>query len=227
MFCQFCGAVISEDDRFCNSCGKAKQNNGNINENQSMRNMIGFSSRINDPKFKKYIKDSNSWSAIFTIILAVIAVVGFTIAGEFHLDNLDNPESMYIGFGVGSMFIVIALFQIIGRKRSFTWDGTVVDKTIKEKTSRSSDEDNTYEEYLLYEVIIRSEDGKKHIISAKDDDTLYNYYKIGDKIRHHGGINSYEKYDKSQDSIIFCSACGTLCDINDDQCFRCKCPLLK
>ena len=52
-------------------------------------------------------------------------------------------------------------------------------------------------------------------------------YHIGDRVRHLAKLNSYEKYDKTKDSIIFCIACGTLCDIADDTCCRCKCPLLK
>ena len=52
-------------------------------------------------------------------------------------------------------------------------------------------------------------------------------YQIGDRVRYHGGINSYEKYDKTGDKIIPCNACGTLCDIHEDYCYRCKCPLLK
>ena len=51
--------------------------------------------------------------------------------------------------------------------------------------------------------------------SAEDDDTVFNYYQIGDKVRHHGGLNSIEKYDKSGDEIIFCNACTYLNDIKD------------
>ena len=56
---------------------------------------------------------------------------------------------------------------------------------------------------------------------------LYNYFAIGDRVRHHAGLNSYEKYDKTGDAFIPCNACGTLCDMSDEICFRCKCPLLK
>jgi len=129
------------------------------------------------------------------------------------------------------MFLLIALFTIIGRKRSRTWDGIVVDKKItKKRKKRSRDggsDDYYYADYLEYLVLIRGDDGKNHRIIDEDDDTRYNYYGIGDRVRHHGGLNSYEKYDKSGDSIIFCNACATLCNINDDYCFRCKCPLLK
>jgi len=31
---------------------------------------------------------------------------------------------------------------------------------------------------------------------ALNDDTLYKYFQIGDRVRHHGGLNSFEKYDK-------------------------------
>jgi len=64
-------------------------------------------------------------------------------------------------------------------------------------------------------------------LTAEDDDTVYNYYQTGDRVRHHGGLNSFEKYDKSQDDIVFCNACASLNDINDEYCFRCNCPLLK
>ncbi|HNW03847.1 MAG TPA: hypothetical protein PKI76_00485 [Oscillospiraceae bacterium] len=46
-------------------------------------------------------------------------------------------------------------------------------------------------------------------------------------MRHHAGLSTLEKYDKTGDRFIPCNACGTLCDIQEDYCFRCKCPLLK
>ena len=139
---------------------------------------------------------------------------------------MENPEALYIGLGIGSMFIIIALFQIVGRNKSTTWDGTVVDKKIKKKR-RQDKYDDSWKDYLEYQVILKADNGKKHDITAEDDDTVYNYYKIGDRIRHHKGLNSYEKQDKSGDTIIFCNACASLNDINEDFCFRCKCPLLK
>ena len=69
--------------------------------------------------------------------------------------------------------------------------------------------------------------GKKYDITVDADDTRYNYYKIGDRVRHHKGLNTYEKQNKTGDTIIFCNACASLNDIKEDYCFRCKCPLLK
>jgi len=196
--------------------------------NYSRKNLIGFSTRINDPAFAKYIKNTNRWSAIFSLILAFAAIIGFLIYGEVS-SEMDNPQALFIGMGIGGMFVIIALFQIIGRKRSKTWDGTVVDKKIEAKKRKVNTGDNDYywENYTLFTVAIRDDKGKIHRIRTEDDDTVHNYYQIGNRVRHHAGLNSYEKYDKSNDTVIFCNACATLNNINEDYCFRCKCPLLK
>jgi hypothetical protein len=190
--------------------------------------LIGYSPKINDPAFARYIKSSNSYSAYFSVGLALIAVIGFFIAGETS-DKLKNPEALYYGLAIGGMFLLIALYQIIGRKRSKTWDGTVTDKKVLKKSHKRNmgDDDYVTENYLEYQVVIKSDTGKKHTIRVENNDTLYNYYNTGDKVRHHKGLNTFEKYDKSRDTIIFCNACSSLNPIENDFCFRCKCPLLK
>lgn len=142
---------------------------------------------------------------------------------------MENPQSLYIGLGIGGMFLAIALCQVMGRTGGRTWDGAVVDKAVRKKTEKRTygDDDVRHVSYLEYSVVIRSDSGKKHVITGKNDDTLYNYYRIGDRIRHHGKLNSYEKYDKRGDRFIPCNACATLNDIEDEHCSRCKCPLLK
>lgn len=75
-------------------------------------------------------------------------------------------------------------------------------------------------------VVIRSDDGKEYTLTTRDQ-RQYDYYRIGDRVRHHGGLNSFEKYDKSRDTIIFCLACGSMNDMQSDVCTRCKCPLPK
>jgi hypothetical protein len=185
---------------------------------------VGYSKKITDPAFKRYIQQSKRWSLIFSLILAVVAVAGFFIYGERSVD-MENPQALYIGLAVGSMFVLIALLQNLSRKRSKTWDGIVIDKRIERKTRKNKTDE--IEDFILFTIVIRSNSSKIHEITAEDDNTLYNYYKIGDKVRHHAGLNTFEKYDKSKDSIIFCNACAYLNDIEDDYCYRCKCPLLK
>lgn len=190
--------------------------------------MVGYSSKISDPSFNKYILNTNRWSAIFSVILAVIAIIGFYIYGETS-SEMENPQALFIGIIIGIMFILIAFFQIISRNKDKTWDGVVVDKTTEHKQKRQNAGNNDYYwvDYISYKVFIMDNNEKIHTIIFEDDDTVYNYYKIGDRVRHHKGLNSFEKYDKSRDTIIFCNACGSLNQIEDDYCFRCKCPLLK
>lgn len=239
MYCNYCGVPLSENVKFCDVCGeqtgRGRTASGSAEGETVIReaagctgSRVGYSDRINDPAFARYVRNTNRWAAIFSVVLALAAVAGFYIAGEMGADDLENPQALLIGIGIGSMFLMVALVSVVGRKRSKTWDGVVVDKKVKKKQRRQgSEEDCYYVDYLEYAVLVQDKSGKKHRLTAEDDDTVYNYYQIGDRVRHHAGLNSYEKYDKSKDRIIFCNACGTLCDINDDNCRRCKCPLLK
>lgn len=226
MKCQQCGASLAEEARFCKYCGASQEANRQVNPSAN-NHLIGYSDQINDPALARYLKNSNRWSLLFASLLAVAAVIGFFIYGENSTD-MDNPQALYIGLGIGGMFMVIALLQVIGRSRSTTWDGAVVDKQVERKGRRRRHGNNDYcwQNYTEYTVTIRSDQGKIHTIRVEDDDTVYNYYQIGDRVRHHKGLN-FEKYDKSRDTIIFCNACASLNDINDDYCHRCHCPLLK
>ncbi|MBN2287035.1 MAG: hypothetical protein JXQ26_04780 [Tissierellales bacterium] len=193
--------------------------------------MPGYSDKINHPAFKKYIKSRKQYALIFSIGLAIIAIIGFYIYGETSYE-MDNPEALYIGLGIGGMFLLIGLYSVLQINKSKTWDGRVKDKAIRHKRRKiynTGDKNDFYwQSYIEYTVFIQSDSGKLITeITSEDDDTLYRYYNIGERVRHHGGLNSYEKYDKSKDDIIFCNACASLNDINEDYCHRCHCPLLK
>lgn len=226
MLCPKCGSDSPKNIRFCTECGSPILE-ATDKEEKSGGNLIGYSARIKDPAFAKYIKNSKTWSYLFASILAVAAVVGFYIYGETS-SEMENPEALFIGLGIGGMFLVIALFQSIGRNKGTTWDGVIVDKKIEnKKRKRKSGNRNYWQKYVAYTVFVKSDSGKTYVILHEDDDTVFNYFEIGDKVRHHKGLNTYEKYDKSRDSIIFCNACGSLNEIKNDKCFRCGCPLLK
>lgn len=182
-------------------------------------NAVGYSERISNPAFRKYVRNTKQWAGIFSMALAVIVTTSFTVYGHLS-DEMDNPEALYIGLIIGGMFMAIGLYRVLGIKLSKTWDGKVTNKLIRHKRK-----DRLIVEYIV--VITRNDTKKAYELTSTDDDTVYNYYHIGDSVRHHGGLNSFEKYDKTNDTIIFCNACATLNDIQDDVCFRCRCPLLK
>jgi hypothetical protein len=190
--------------------------------------LIGFSQRINDPAFKRYQKNRTLWTVYFTIGISMIAVIGFYLYGVYS-QEIDNPEATYVGIIIAGMFLLIAFYQIINYRISGTWDGVVIDKKNEQRQRKmyTTDEEYNWEEYKVYTIIIQSDKNKLHTMRSEDDTTMFNYFQIGDRVRHHGGLNSFEKYDKSKDTIIFCNACGSMNNIEEDHCIRCHCPLLK
>ncbi len=235
MICSNCGAKALGNINFCTECGTSlvlvtddKVNTpGRTEPAEGSGSLIGYSERINDPAFARYQRNTTIWAFAFSTILALVVIISFYIYGERSYE-MDNPEALFIGMGIGGMFLAIALLTTISRASGSTYDAVLIDKKIEKKRRRQQSGDDYYmEKYTLYTLTFKTDQGKIKTMTAEDDDTKYNYYKIGDKVRHHQGLNSWEKYDKSGDSIIFCNACGDINDINDDKCHRCYCPLLK
>lgn len=181
-----------DDTCFCPRCGTQT---GNPPDSQPAAGggRVGYSERIHDPAFAGYLKNTNRWSAIFSVILAVAVIIGFFIYGETSSET-ENPQTLFIGLFIGCIFLVITIYTIIARKKSKTWDGVVVDKTIKKKNRRQStgsgDNDYYIHYYTEYAVLVRDERGKTHRLTAEDDDTRYNYFQVGDRVRHHAGLSS-------------------------------------
>jgi uncharacterized membrane protein YvbJ len=232
MYCSNCGSSLSQSTKFCGKCGSAMAFTGNQTAGEqpfTMPNkkpsLVGFSPKINDPAFDKYKKNSNRWAVIFSIILAVIAIIGFPIYGSIS-GELEMPYSLYYGLGIGGMFIVIAITQVISKSNDTTWDGVVLDKKIYKRSRWDKDTEMSIT-YTVYEYKVKRDNGKVYSHRNENNDKVYNYYSIGDRVRHHKGFYGYEKYDKSRETFLFCTACATVNDISNEICFRCKCPLLK
>lgn len=223
MYCGHCGEKIEGQVKFCPNCGQSIET-----QRSEQGGNLGYSSKINDPRFEKYLAKTGKWSMVFTFVIALIAIAGFYVAGEKDGSELSNPEALYIGLVIGGLFFFIGFSSNLKRKRSKTWDGIVIDKTAKKKRKNvGNGEDSYVKRYIDYTVVIQAENKKKYKIKVADNPLYYNYYKIGDKVRHHAGLNTYEKYDKRSDDIIFCNACSRKCDIQEEECPKCHCPLLK
>lgn len=176
---------------------------------------MAYSSKIKDPKFDRYLKNTRNYRYQFAFGLAVIAVIGFFLYGEFS-DEMDNPEALYIGLVIGGMFLLIGLYSVFSLQPKLDWDGEVAEKEILEKDGKS-----------IFLVYIEDSRGMRHELRAENDATVYDYYHLGEKVRYHGKLKTFEKFDKSKDDIIFCNACSFLHEISEDTCRNCGCPLLK
>lgn len=223
MFCQNCGIQLNEGASFCGKCGKAVAYSKS-EEQPCTAGLVGFSSKVSDPAFASYKKKSVTWAFLFAGILAVIAMVGFPIYGNMS-GEIDWPDSLFYGLGIGGMFLMIALLQTMKKGLDKTWDGVVEYKdsyTLKERNRNGQTHYHT-----IYILKIKKDSGgtKKH--KWRDIPGVFDYYNVGDKVRHHKGFSYYEKYDKSNDTQIMCAACMSFQDIDKDICPRCKCPLLK
>lgn len=220
MHCVNCGGNIDGGTVYCPRCGKRQ----NAETPFGTLAPVGFSVKISDPAFAAYKRKSGIWSILFALILAVIALIGFPIYGNAS-GEIEWPNSLYYGLGIGGMFIVIALIQILKRALDKTWDGTVENK--KTYRRREQVKGGYARTHIYYTLKVRKDSGgvKKH--KWRDTPSLYDYYNTGDRVRHHKGFYYYEKYNKSQDEQIMCAACMSFIDKDEDICPMCKCPLLK
>lgn len=158
MFCENCGTELSDNASFCSSCGAATTQHEEL---QNTTGLMGFSSKISDPAFASYKKKSVAWAFVFSGILAVIAIVGFPIYGNMS-GEIDWPGSLFYGFGIGGMFIVIALLQTLKKGLDKTWDGVVEYKDSYNLKERNRNGQTHY--HTIYVLKIKKDSGgtKKH-----------------------------------------------------------------
>lgn len=176
---------------------------------------MAFSEKFDDPCFNRYRRHYRINIMIWTGGLMAAALIGFYIYAQDQSGD-DQTEAYISGSVIATMFFLIGLYAIFDKRKKRDWIGEVVEKRIDKVKGDD-----------VYRIFIEHSNGKIHERNATNDSTRYDYYKIGDLIKYHGKLNSIEKFDKSEDEIIFCNACSYLNDIEEDRCVMCKCVLLK
>jgi len=182
----------------------------------------GFSEKINNQDFNK--KRSSGFDKNQQIIFLAIDIA--TLLGIIYYGY--RTDDLKGALFISAMFLLVSLIFFFGLKNrqqvEITYDGTIkyIEKQIEDYKKTKH--------YLRTLIIITSDDGKEFIYneiisSTKNDYTQY--YKAGDKVRHHLGFNLPEKYDKSNDEKLVCILCGQLVDIENDNCTACGKILLK
>ncbi len=235
MFCNNCGAQIQANAKFCTNCG-TPQSSGSPNTpppppplNGQGSGLVGFSNKAHDPAFEKFKSDTKKGANIFALIMIAALTIGGGIYGAVSRDA-DNPQAILIGFGLGVAYYIFGMiFTRKQQKVKPSWDGVVADKTAKKRWKNVNYGDTTRRvSYMQYVVHFKGNNGESHkVVDADDQRTLYDYYQIGEKVRYHGHLNAIEKYDKRGVPFLICAACTTINDVQNDNCRRCKVPLLK
>ncbi len=237
MFCQFCGSNVPEDAVFCENCGKpvVKQQNAVPPVSQvavqpmSVYNApkMGFSNNINHASFQDALKKTKRGTGIFAVLLIIAP---FVIALILSIKD-DEPSYLTIGAVISLVFLFFNLIALAKRKAERQWEGQVIDQKTRTTYERNMEDRQrrSYEEYI---TTFRDNNGKKKTLIegnvGNDAHPFYDYLNIGDRVRYYPIFNGfYEKYDKSNDTHIYCPACGTWTPVSEDYCQRCNTILLK
>jgi uncharacterized membrane protein/ribosomal protein L40E len=138
----------------------------------------------------------------------------------------------------GAAFYMTKLYLIFDR----TWDGEVIAKEKQYTYSKTlgmmirnpskklpRDKQGNVIPFVKSILTVRRSDGKIIKYTDVDDDESKTvcYYRIGDRVRHHAGLELYEKEDKTQDRRILCLRCLSLEPKENAKCRSCGFPLLK
>lgn len=182
---------------------------------------VGFSEKINDEKITRALAKNKKIAFIWAIILIIIPlIIGFIVY------SMGNEEALTVGVGVSIVFLLCFIIPSLKKKLGKEWEGIVTTKEIKKVRRKVKDD---YVEDTYYIINIEKTNGSKTKIKEVETYHLYyDYLNEGDKIKYHPKFNNcYEKYDKSNDTYIYCAVCQTKNDISNDECKKCNAPLLK
>lgn len=243
-YCTYCGTKLPAGARFCRNCGQAAAVTQPATAAETpplpyaapapqppvgagyapRQPLVGWTERHLDPAVLARASKNKKHAWVFTLVMTVLFPVGFALAGAL-MDDMPLNEALIIGIGLGLLMLTIGLVRI-SRMKTGTWDGTVIDKKQKRKMNNTP-EDHPVSYRTIYTLVVADDNGKKHKLNYTDNTALYNYFNVGDRIRCHMAFGTYEKYDKSSDSMIYCNICGTINDIGNDLCQSCHLPLFK
>lgn len=137
-----------------------------------------------------------------------------------------NEEGMIVGIGVAFVFLLCVVTPAIKKKIRKEWEGTVTSK--EEKQVRRKTKDDYIEEKHYITHVQKINGTKTKIDESEVYHPYYDYLKEGDKIKYHPKFNHYyEKYDKTNDTYLYCAVCQTKNDVAEDYCTKCGAAILK
>lgn len=224
-YCSHCGARAEAGVKKCPACGSLYSGKRKYAGIPALgAGGIGWSDRTKDPRFARYNKNYRIYSYIWATALSILVPIVLLATGDLDWDN----EGKLVILVIISVFWVFALgFLFLNRERNEPdWEGIVEQKSYGQRKRSNKKGSNWYTEYV---VSIRCSDGSIRTLKYEDDSTKYDYFREGEHLRYHGNkhLKYIEKYDKTNDEILFCAKCGWMNDVRGNYCSACGCPLLK
>lgn len=226
MYCVNCGKESDLGADFCSACGHSLDPRVSLEkelEDYDSSNLVGFSERYYNPEILEAAAKNRRFSVGCLFVLVLLPLILFPIAGLL-MESFPFGEAIVVGIVLSLVFLVIGLIVSSGSRKQI-WDGYVIKKYYKDK--RRDEGDGNYSHYRRFTLIIEKDNGRKARIVGDNQREMYDYFEIGDRIRYHPNLSTYEKYDKSKDTIIYCNVCRLMNPISNDRCRRCDNLLFK
>ena len=241
MYCDACGAQIPLDSRFCPECGHGMaetEGQSSVSEDQraqtqrkpTVRERKGFANLRDYPELTGHLKKSRKMGKVAAVIMSLAPFLGFVLYAGITGD-MEMEEAMMVGAGVSVIFMFFAIsFAIKEKSRQVSWEGTVMDKKIEKRREKVTEYDETRMVMVDHRIMtIQKDNGSKP--EKRDyggNEQVFDYYRVGDRIRQIPGAFHFEKYDKTGDDEVICVMCGGMYDMEQDtKCSLCRLPLLK
>lgn len=225
--CPNCGQGLTQEVTFCPSCGKPLQEDVSLAKQPARESSFsqGFSPRYQDPEILEAARAQRSSARGCLWMLAWPPLLFFSLAGLL-IEGYPLGEGLIIGTAVALLMIVIHIFALKSSNKP-VWEGVVIDRYSKEKRRHDRKTGGSIRHWEL-NTVIRKDRGEKITLSERSGEGhLYDYLAVGDRIRFHPAFGTYEKYDKTKDTYLYCNVCRMLNPMERERCKRCNQYLFK
>ncbi|MBR5428301.1 MAG: zinc ribbon domain-containing protein, partial [Clostridia bacterium] len=210
----------------CPRCGTPYGDEKYAGISQTGAGGVGYSDRANDPTFRSQKKKGKAFGFVFLILFSV-GVAAYLLISEQIPATAEGYRN--VALVVGAIWLIDLIWFLSTLRKKKDWEGVVERKEQTTETRRTRDNDgSSYTERVeVYKVYFRTSDGKRKKEQAVGNSRLYDQLFEGERVRHIGALDYYEKYDKSGDPFLLCAGCGSSRDAREDYCGRCGCVMLK
>ncbi len=199
--CVECGAPLGAKDRFCPRCGRAVAPPS-----------AGLTTRAATQAWlRSYRRQKRAWGWIFFLLVLPIVLGAIWIAaGEFSKDVL---------YGVAGFVVVTGLLTLYSsRQTNKAWQGTVVDKAVREVTVGDGEDDVTE---LQHYLTVEQAEGLRHEFVVNE--AAFSHFELGDRAVKVAGADFPAKLDPDPRARM-CILCGAVFDAQASHCPRCRAP---
>ncbi len=254
-YCGLCGAPHEEGAKFCGECGSPigdssassiRENTAdttqNIQTDTEAKNesaadpapykgsqyiQPGFSDRANDPTIAQMRKLTVNVPLRIGVFFSLVAFLGMLAIWYFGEGGF-TIKGLIIPLKIGVIPFLLSIPFHIAARLDKEWEGTVSKSKTKVEYHPKADDECERNPRKTEKYIVKVKLGKlrsKKLV-FHDYQTL-NYYRPGNRVKHHRNNKFPEKFDKNQDEELRCIHCFTANDKGRRLCKACNVALMK